>query len=115
MALRRGGKGSLSDACEIFRCTLSAANVISHKYKCIFVEVPMTGSTSIRAILGKAWKPHQNLCQIKQLMETSWTLYGGITKRIMAGLYLLLPDERRRKAGRNQFENYFKFGFVRNQ
>jgi len=35
-----------------------------------FVEVPKTGSTSIRAILGKAWKPHLNLWQIKQLMET---------------------------------------------
>jgi len=32
----------------------------------------------------------------------------------MAGLYLLVPEERRRKAGRKQFETYFKFGFVRN-
>ena len=32
--------------------------VISHKYKCIFVEVPKTGSASVRAILGRPWKPH---------------------------------------------------------
>ena len=47
-------------------------------------------------------------------METSWTQYGGRTNRIMAGLYLLAPEERRLKNGRKQFETYFKFGFVRN-
>src|SRR5467141_3166832 len=51
--------------------------VISHEHKCIFVEVPKTGSTSVRAILGKAWKPHLNLWQIKNHMETYWTRYGG--------------------------------------
>ena len=88
--------------------------MISHQHKCIFVEVPKTGSTSVRAILGKAWKPHLNLWQIKQLMETSWTEFGGRTNRIMAALYLFLPEERRRETGRKQFESYFKFGFVRN-
>ena len=32
----------------------------------------------------------------------------------MAALYLLVPEQRRRETGRQQFESYFKFGFVRN-
>ena len=47
-------------------------------------------------------------------METYWTDYGGRKNRILAALYLLLPEERRREIGRKQFETYFKFGFVRN-
>jgi len=58
--------------------------MVSDEFKCIFVEVPKTGSTSIRHIIGYPRKPHLNIYQI-------------------AGL---LP--------KNKFDAYFKFGFVRN-
>ncbi len=80
------------------------SEMISHKHKCIFVEVPKTGSTSVRAILGKAWKPHLNLWQIKNHMETYWTRYGGRKNRILAALYLLRPEERRIELGYERTE-----------
>ncbi len=58
--------------------------MISHEIKCIFIEVPKTGSTSIRNIIGHPPKPHLDILQVKEQ----------------------LPNQ--------QFYDYFKFGFVRN-
>jgi len=88
--------------------------VISHKHKCIFVEVPKTGSSSVRAVLGKSPKPHLNLCEIKKVMETCWTREAGGDSRILEYLYLTRSRKRRIEIGKKQFNAYFKFGFVRN-
>lgn len=58
--------------------------MINHEYKCIFVEVPKTGSTSIRSIIGRPAKHHLTIVEIE----------NQVTKQ--------------------QFDEYFKFAFVRN-
>jgi hypothetical protein len=88
--------------------------MISHQHKCIFVEVPKTGSSSIRAIIGSPPKPHLNICQIKYNLQHYWTHYGGITNRLLASGYLFLPERWRSQSGEEKFNSYFKFGFVRN-
>ena len=88
--------------------------MISHRHKCIFVEVPKTGSSSIRAIIGKSPKPHMDLSEIKKVMETCWTPYDELKHRILEYLYLLRSKRRCAEIGRQQFNSYFKFGFVRN-
>src|SRR5437879_4691534 len=90
------------------------STVISHRHKCIFVEVPKTGSSSIRAIIGKSPKPHMDLSEIKKVMETCWTPYDELKHRILEYLYLLRSKRRCAEIGRQQFNSYFKFGFVRN-
>lgn len=88
--------------------------MISHKHRCIFVEVPKTGSSSIRSIFGYPPKPHLNIVQIKNKLENDWTHYGGFQNKLISSIYLLIPDKYRKHWGRKQFNIYFKFGFVRN-
>src|SRR5260370_22913779 len=55
-------RASLCNACQIFSMyNDTPSDMISHQHKCIFVEVPKTGSTKLRTILGKALKHHLNV------------------------------------------------------
>ena len=62
--------------------------MISDKLKCIFVEVPKTGTTSIRKIIGDPEKPH---------------------RKPHMNIYQIARETQKEK-----FYAYFKFGFVRN-
>ncbi len=103
----------LLSGCPLF-AEQNARQMISHQYKCIFIEVPKTGSTSIRSILGIPPNPHANIWQTKYELENYWTHHGGIKNRLLASLYLLLPVQKRKEIGARIFESYYKFGFVRN-
>lgn len=47
-------------------------------------------------------------------MESYWPVRGGRKNRIAEVLYPMLSRERRKRIGQEQFNSYFKFGFVRN-
>ncbi|MES0490785.1 MAG: sulfotransferase family 2 domain-containing protein [Leptospirales bacterium] len=58
--------------------------MVNDEFKCIFIEVPKTASTSVRRILGEPEIPHLDILQIKE------------------------------KTPETVFNSYYKFGFVRN-
>ena len=87
--------------------------MISHRYRCIFVEVPKTGTSSIRAVIGSPPRPHLDICQIRMELRTHWTRHGNI-QPVLAALYGLLPRGTRSRIGEARFQSYYKFGFVRN-
>ena len=88
--------------------------MICHRYKCIFIEVPKTGSSSIRAIIGDTPEPHLDIVQVRSKLRHYWTRHGGVLNHVLAGAWLLLPRATRAEAGEKIFNRYFKFGFVRN-
>lgn len=80
--------------------------MISHRHGCIFIEVPKTGSTSIRQVIGQPPKPHLDIRQIRAQL-----LREGNGEPVRDGWRGMLA---RRRQGARCFRTYFKFGFVRN-
>mgnify|MGYP005827038629 CR=1 FL=1 len=55
-----------------------------HEYKCIFIPVPRTGTTSMSKIIPKPFHPHPDILEVKEVIP------------------------------KKKFDAYFKFAFVRN-
>lgn len=84
--------------------------MVSHPYRCIFVAVPKTGSTSIRKIVGWPNHHHQDLMELKaDILE-----YENETLSHFRKLQILHIPYVRKKYINRTFQSYFKFGFVRN-
>lgn len=88
--------------------------MISHQHKCIFVEVPRTGSTSVRKIVGKSKTPHLNIWQIRNELRHTWSHDSRFLGRMGSLISLLGSEQKRIDRGDRIFDSYYKFGFVRN-
>jgi hypothetical protein len=88
--------------------------MISHSKKCIFVEVPRTGSTSVRNLIGKAATPHLDIWQIRSQMCGKWSHDQRFFPRLCSAFNLLRSEAKRFETGERRFNEYYKFGFVRN-
>ena len=84
--------------------------MVSHQYRCIFVAVPKTGTTSIRKIVGWPRHHHQDLMELKEDI----TAYADERLSLNKKLQILLSPFARREYIEQTFQSYFKFGFVRN-
>jgi hypothetical protein len=88
--------------------------MISHEHKCIFVEVPKTGTKSIRAIIGSPPKPHLNIIQIRDSMLNFRDRDRGGLGKFLQCFGARVSKGQLAEDGERQFNSYFKFGFVRN-
>lgn len=87
--------------------------MISYTHKCIFIEVPKTGSTSIRSIIGSPQTPHLDINEVRRELSYQVSWYKKITG-IRSLAYNISPKFVRRIYGEHIFNSYYKFGFVRN-
>lgn len=88
--------------------------MISQPYKCIFIEVPKTGSTSVRTIIGEPVKAHMDIREYYKKMTTSYPFNAGDNNLKKCFYDVLCPQYIKQKKGEEIFNMYFKFGFVRN-
>jgi hypothetical protein len=82
--------------------------MIFHEYKTIFVHIPKTGGTSV-----------ENMLWPDRTTRTEKELWMGFVKPLFnkyqtGGLQHLLARQISCEVGREVFENYYKFAFVRN-
>ncbi len=87
--------------------------MINFEYKCIFVAVPKTASTSVRRIIGTPLKAHLDLMEYKEKLTREYHLETEHPKWNSVYRSFLSWKIREGRAERI-FNTFFKFGFVRN-
>ena len=94
--------------------------MISHKYKCIFIHIPKAAGTSIEKKLGhfkelkRNVQDHSTVREIEPLrISHAWHLYRSDNLYLMAKK-LKKKRERRNHVTIEQYNDYFKFTFIRN-
>jgi hypothetical protein len=80
--------------------------MISHRHRCIFIHIPKTGGSSIEDVIwpGDRTEAHLWMGFVSQYRNKYQT----------GGLQHLLARQIRQEVGREMFDAYFKFAFVRN-
>jgi hypothetical protein len=89
-----------------FEALRTIANMISHKYRCIFIHIPRTGGSSLEDLIWPEPRTEQEL----------WMGFVSpyANRYQTGGLQHLSARNVRQVVGRDVFESYFKFSFVRN-
>ena len=101
--------------------------MISHKHKCIFIHIPKCAGTSIESALGhlshhkeeRRGQDHRSIRMIEQPIINA-NLYSSTDNLLEFGRRLYhqfrpVPNVKNRESvNEEQFQEYFKFTFVRN-
>lgn len=80
--------------------------MISHEHRCIFIHIPRTGGTSIENVI---WPGERSEADLWMGFVSKYR-----NKYQTGGLQHLLASQVREEVGREIFDSYFKFAFVRN-
>jgi hypothetical protein len=96
--------------------------MISSKYKCIFIHIPKTAGTSIEQKLGlfvkSYWgaQDHRTMSEIKPdpVFDNLYNLLRHLYHADYKAFYHNFSNFNKSGISHRQFNNYFKFSFVRN-
>lgn len=100
--------------------------MISHEYKCIFIHIPKCAGTSIESALGhldnhkgRGGQDHRTIRMIEQPLITPNIFSSGeniieVLRRLRHKNRNLLNPRNRYTVTKKQYNDYYKFTFIRN-